>query len=205
MLAATLLAACGEESGTTSQDAGARNTAHVAATADPVSVAGTTAADVSTIDAYIEALAAAFISGEDSAMAAVVFPNKDMMKAHILRHNGPANAKAAIEMLDMTMPADLNRVLTSMKQARQEAINSGFDASTATFHSAKKISGLNIGGMKVNTLGMNIQSGGRVYAFELSESRDILGRWVTMGKTSFEGVTGAAPLEQSDGSLNLDL
>ncbi|MGF1454591.1 MAG: hypothetical protein ACFB6R_04360 [Alphaproteobacteria bacterium] len=198
MVATTLLVACGDESGG-GASGGARGGA------DPVAVAGTTTADVSTIDGYIEALAAAFIAGEDAAMAAVVFPNEDMMKAHILRHQGPANAEAAIRMLDMTMPADLNRVLSSLKSARQEAVASGFDASDATFHSAKKISGLSIGGMKVNTLGMNIQSGGRVYAFELSESRDILGRWVTMGQTSFAGVTGGTPVKKSDGSLDLDL
>ncbi len=172
---------------------------------DPVAVAGTTQADVSTYEAYVEALAEAFISGEDAAMAAVVFPNQDMMKSFILNHQGPANAKAAIEMLDTTMPADLNEVLTSLKQARQAAMDSGFDPANAQFAQAKMVSGLRIGGMKVNTLGMNIESGGRIYAFELSESRDIQGRWVSMGKTKFTGVTAGAPVEQEDGSIDLGL
>lgn len=200
------LAACG--GGGSSDDgasSGAPSKPSRNQSADPISVAGTTTADVSTYQAYVEALAGAFISGEDAAMAAVVFPNEEMMKAHILRHQGAANAQAAIEMLDTTMPMDLNRVLTSLKGARAAAVESGFDPGNATFSSAEMVSGMRIGGMKVNRLGMNIESGGRIYAFELWESRDILDRWVTMGKTTFTGVTGGAPAEQEDGSIDLDL
>lgn len=173
--------------------------------ADPIDVVGATTADVSTFQGYVEALVPAFASGDDAAMAAVMFPNREMMEAFILRHYGAANAQAAIELLDTTMPADLNDVLTSAQQARQAAIDSGFDPENATFESAEMISGLSIGGMKMNTLGMNIRSGDRVFAFELSEARDILGRWVSVGDTEFVGVTGATPLQGEDGGLNLDL
>jgi len=202
MATALMLTACGE-SGNSATETGGNS--RKGAPANPVEVAGTTQADVSTFEAYVEALSDAFISGDDASMAAVVVPNRDMMQAHILQHNGPANAQAAIEMLDTTMPADLSRVLGSLKSARQAAIESGFDPSDASFDSAQMVSGLRIGGMKVNTLGMNLKSGDRVFAFELKESRDILGRWVTMGNTSFEGVTSAKPLENDDGSLDLDL
>ncbi|MDY6929731.1 MAG: hypothetical protein SWN10_21870 [Pseudomonadota bacterium] len=167
---------------------------------EPVDVAGSTTADVSTYQNYIAALSEAFISGDENAIAAVIFPNREMMTAHILKHYSPNNAKAAIDMLDVSMKSDLSQVLSTVRSARQQAANSGLDYSSASLDSAKKLSGMSIGGMKMNTLGMNIKSGDKVYAFTLSQSRDILGRWVTMGKAEFSGVTST-----TNGELNLDL
>lgn len=170
-----------------------------------IDVAGTTTLDVSTWQSFIAALAPAFISGDDKAIAAVAYPNEEMMKAHILRHYGAADAKAEIDLMDVKMPMDLAKVLASIQTARGAAIEAGADFSEAVFDSSERISGLSIGGMKVNTLGMNLKSGEKIYSFELKECRDILGRWVTMGEARFAGVKGGAAEVQEDGTLDLGL
>ena len=159
---------------------------------EPLDIAGSTTADVSTYQSYIAVLSEAFIGGDENAIAAVIFPNREMMTAHILKHYSPDNAKAAIELLDVSMKSDLSQVLSAVRKARQQAANSGLDYSSASFDSAQKLSGMSIGGMKMNELGMNIKSGDKVYAFTLPQSRDILGRWVTIGETEFSGVTSTA-------------
>lgn len=171
-----------------------------------VSFAGTTEADVSTWQAFTKAMAEAFISGDERRMAAVAFPNKEMMTAHILQHYGAADAKAAIELLDTTMPMELQTVVAGLQAVRNAAIAAGADFSNAAFAEGIMVSGLRIGGMKVNTLGMDIRAGDRIYAFELASCRDILGRWVTTGQAKFKGVTGGSPIApQADGSLDLGL
>ncbi|MEM9137476.1 MAG: hypothetical protein AAGB01_09030 [Cyanobacteria bacterium P01_F01_bin.42] len=134
----------------------------------------------------------------------MAYPNTDMMKAFILQHYGAANAQAEIELLDTKMPINLNKVLNSIMAARKAAADAGADFSNATFESSERVSGLSIGGMKVNTLGMNIKSGDKVYTFEFGECRDILNRWVTMGEAKFMGVSSGAAV-QEDGSLDLGL